>query len=309
MRIIPPFLFNLTWLIDTFLVKLFGNEEDEGNLNDGIWTLMIIWGVVAWIIALFILPVVFKEAFSISLKALFFLVVAGLSYGLAALPYFKALQHEQIENITPMYQVIPIFTYLLGVVFLKEIIPFYILLLIIWVVAIMSLFYVNFKTFRLNKKALILCSISALLYAISYVFFKVWWLAEWSFRVALFREHVGVFLVGLYFFFFRRTRRSTLRYFTTSWRKFSLLNLLNELFFIGWVIAVNYLWFSHYVVYVWILSGAIQPIMAFPMKYLAHRLNPKRYERDYSKQQLLIKVILLLLLLVWVGYISLNIGI
>lgn len=309
MRIIPPFLFNLTWLIDTFLVKLFGKEEDEWNLNDGIWTLMIIWGVVAWIIALFILPVVLKSAFSISFKALFFLIVAGLSYWLAALPYFKALQHEQIENITPMYQVIPIFTYLLGVVFLKEIIPFYILLLIIWVVVIMSLFYVNFKTFRLNKKALILCSISAFLYAISYVFFKVWWLAEWSFRVALFREHVGVFIVWIYFFLFRGTRKSTLKYFKTSWRKFSLLNLLNELFFIGWVIAVNYLWFSHYVVYVWILSGAIQPIMAFPMKYLAHRINPKWYERDYSKQQLFIKVILLLLLLVWVGYISLNIGI
>lgn len=309
MRIIPPFLFNLTWLIDTFLVKLFGKEEDDGTLHDGIWTLMIIWWIVAWIIALFILPVVFREAFSISFKALFFLIVAGLSYWIAALPYFKALQNEQIENITPMYQIIPIFTYLLGIVFLKEIIPFYVLLSIVWVVIVASLFYVNFWTFYLNKKALILCSISAFLYALSYVFFKVWWLAEWSFRVALFREHIGVFLVGLYFFFFRRTRHSTLKYFKTSWRKFSLLNLLNELFFIGWVISVNYLWFSHYVVYVWILSGAIQPIMAFPMKYLAHRINPKWYERDYSRKQILVKIILLILLLLGIIYISLNIGI
>ncbi len=309
MRILPPFLFNLTWLIDTFLVKLFGKEEDDWTLHDGIWTLMIVWWIVAWVIALIILPWVTKEAFSLSYKALLFLIIAGLSYGMAAFPYFKALQNEQIENITPMYQIVPVFTYLLGIVFLREIIPFPILLCILWIVIITSLFYVDFGTFHINKKALVLCSISALLYAISYVFFKVWWLAEWNFRVALFREHIGVFLVGLYFFFFRRTRRSTLKYFKTSWRKFSLLNLVNELFFIWWVISVNYLWFSHYVVYVWILSNAIQPMMAFPMKYLAYRIKPEWYEWNYSKKQLLVKAILVLVLLIGVWYISLHIGI
>jgi uncharacterized membrane protein len=216
MRFLPPFLFNLTGLIDTFLVKFFGKEQDEGILHDGTGTLMIIGGIVAGMIALVLLPRVCTQAFSLPWKALGFLLVGGISYGIAAFPYFKALNHEQIENITPMYQIIPLFTYLLGVLFLKEIVPLPILLCIIGVIIVSSLFYVNFSNFHLNKKALALCTLSALLYAISYVFFKVGGLAEGNFWVALFWEHIGVFLVGVYFFCSSRIRNSTRTFFQTA---------------------------------------------------------------------------------------------
>lgn len=307
MRLLAPFLFNLTGLIDTFLIKLFGKEEDSGDLHDGIGSLMIIWSLVAGIIALVLLPFVFGEAFVIWWKALCFLLLGGIAYGLAAWPYFKALQIEQIENITPVYQIIPLITYLLGVVFLKEIISPWILLAIIGVILVTALFYVDFSNFRFNKKAFFLCSLSAALYAISYVFFKVGGLSEWNFVVALFWEHVGVLLVGIYFFLSKKTRQSTITFFKESGRKFSFLNLLNELIFISGVMVFNYLSFSHYVVYVGIISNGIQPIIAFPMKYIAHRIKPERYDRKYTKKQLLTKVVLLALLFVGVGYISLQI--
>lgn len=307
MRIIPPFLFNLTGLIDTFLIKLFGKEEDNGDLHDGIWSLMIIWSLVAGFVALGLLPWVFGDAFSISWKALWFLLLGWIAYGLAAFPYFKALQIEQIENITPLYQIIPLITYILGVIFLKEIVSLWILFAIIAVILVTALFYVNFSNFHFNKKAFFLCVLSATLYAICYVFFKVGGLSEWNFLVALFWEHIWVLLVGIYFFLSKRTRNSTIIFFKESGRKFSFLNLLNELIFIWWVMIFNYLSFSHYVVYVGIISNGIQPILAFPMKYLAHLIKPERYDRSYTKKQLLIKILLLILLFVWVGYISLQI--
>lgn len=307
MRFFPPFLFNLTWLIDTFLIKLFGKEEDSGDLHDGIGSLMIIGSLVAGSIALVLLPFVFSEAFVIWWKALCFLLLGWIAYGLAAWPYFKALQIEQIENITPVYQIIPLITYLLGVIFLKEIISPWILLAIIGVILVTSLFYVDFLNFRFNKKAFFLCALSAGFYAVSYVFFKVGGLSEWSFMVALFWEHIWVLLVGIYFFLSKRTRNSTIAFFRESGRKFSFLNLFNELIFIAGVAINNYLGFSHYVVYVGIISSGIQPILAFPMKYIANLIKPERYDRKYTKTQLLTKVILLALLFVGVGYISLQI--
>ncbi len=307
MRFLPPFLFNLTGIIDTFLVKFFGKEEDEWMLHDGIGTLMIIGWCVAGLIAISFLPRVYTHAFSLSVKALIFLLVGWISYGIAAFPYFKALNHEQIENISPMYQIIPFFTYILGVVFLREIVSRQILLCIIGVIILTSLFYFNFSTFRLNKKALLLTSLSALLYSISFIFFKVGGLAEGNFLVALFWEHIGVFLVGFYFFLSNRTRNSTRIFLKTSWRKFSILNLFNELFFIVGIILLNYLSFSHYVVIVWILSNGIQPMLAFPMKYIAHRLKPQRYDRNYTRKQILTKAVLIIVLFAAVGYISLHI--
>ncbi len=307
MRLLAPFFFNLGGLIDTFLVKIFGKEEDSGDLNDGIGSLMIIGSVVAALIVLVLLPLVFGQAFSISWKAFWFLLLWWIAYGIAPFSYFKALQHEQIENITPVFQIIPLITYILWVVFLKEIVSPWILLSIVWTICVTALFYVNFSNFRFNKRAFFLCALSATLYAISYVFFKVGGVSEWNFLVALFWEHVGVVLVGVYFFLSKRTRQSTIKFFKESWRKFSVLNLFNELIFIAGVSINNYLSFSHYVVYVGIISNSIQPIMAFPMKYLAHLIKPERYDWKYTKKQLFTKVILLALLFAWVGYISLQI--
>jgi hypothetical protein len=47
--LIPPFLFALTGIIDTYLVHTLGAKQKEGTLKSSIATLMIIGGLVAFL--------------------------------------------------------------------------------------------------------------------------------------------------------------------------------------------------------------------------------------------------------------------
>lgn len=121
--LIPPILFNLTWLIDTFLVSKFWEEKENWTLESWIWTLMIIWWTIAGLVALWLFPFVYKDIFTIQRQSLLYLLAWGIAYGLAAFPYFKALEKEQIENILPMYQTVPLFAYIMRILLLWETIP------------------------------------------------------------------------------------------------------------------------------------------------------------------------------------------
>lgn len=306
--LIPPILFNLTWLIDTFLVTKFGEEKSNWTLESGIWTLMIIGGTVAWLVALWLLPFVYQDIFAIKRQPLCYLLAGGVAYGIGAYPYFKALEKEQIENIYPIYQTVPLFAYIIGFLLLWEIIPLRQIAAIIGIILVTALFYVDFKHFTFNKKAVFLCLTSVILYASSFVFFKKWWLAENNLWVSFFWEHIGVLLTGLRFFSKSSIRKTTIKYFKQAWRKFSILNIFNEMFFISGIILQNYISLHYLIVYMSVITNGGQVLLAFLMKYLAHRRNPKRYKRDYTRKSIIIKIVLAIIVLIGLFYISRFIG-
>jgi uncharacterized membrane protein len=110
--LLAPILFNATGLIDTFLTTKFKNHESDGLLADGTATLMIIGGIVALFVSVLIIPFYYDVLFSIDTRNIVYLLICGLVYGFAAFPYFKALHMERIENIIPILQTIPLFTYI-----------------------------------------------------------------------------------------------------------------------------------------------------------------------------------------------------
>lgn len=302
--LIPPILFNLTWLIDTFLVSKFWEEKGNGNLESWIWTLMIIWWTIAGFVALGLLPSVYQEIFTIQRQSLLYLLFWGIAYGVAAFPYFKALEREQVENILPMYQTVPLFAYILWVLFLWEIIPLRQIFIILWIILLTGLFYIDLKHFTFNKKAVGLCLISVILYAISFVFFKKGGLEEGNLGVSFFWEHIGVMITGLRFFSQSSIRKTTIKYFKQAWWKFSILNIFNEMFFITGIILQNYISLHYLIIYMSIITNGGQVLLWFLMKYLAHRRNPKRYERNYTKTAIVIKISLAIIVLIGLFYIS-----
>lgn len=302
--LIPPILFNLTWLIDTFLVSKFWEEKENWTLESWIWTLMIIWWTIAGLVALWLFPFVYKDIFTIQRQSLLYLLAWGIAYGLAAFPYFKALEKEQIENILPMYQTVPLFAYIMGILLLWETIPLRQVAIIIGIILVTGLFYLDLKHFKFNKKAILFCLVSVILYASSFVLFKKGWLAENNLWVSFFREHIGVLLTGLRFFSKSSIRKTTIKYFKQSWRKFSILNIFNEWFFISGIMLQNYISLHYLIVYMSVITNGGQVLLWFLMKYLAHRRNPKRYQRNYTKKSIMIKIALAVIVLIWLFYIS-----
>ena len=170
--LIAPLLFATTGVIDTYFTKVLTKKQNEGILSSSVATLMIIGGIVSLLFILVLFGIFRTEIFSISLTSIGSLMLSGAFRGLASIPYFKALKGEKIENITPFFQTIPIFTYGLANIVLKEQLTPLSIFLMLAIVVVSGLFMWDFKTRKINRKGILRMLLSSLLYAFFYVGFK-----------------------------------------------------------------------------------------------------------------------------------------
>jgi uncharacterized membrane protein len=91
---------------------------------------------------------------------------------LALYPYFRALQGEKIENITPAFQTISLFSYVFANLLIGERLGSLSVILMIGIIVATSLFMRNFSTKTINRKGIGRMLLSSLLYACSFVGFK-----------------------------------------------------------------------------------------------------------------------------------------
>ena len=290
--LLPPILFNLTGIIDTYLTKLLGKHQTLGNLKSSTGTLMIIGGLLALLVAIVLFCFLWTKVFTIGIQAIVSIVCAGVFYGFAAFPYFEALKGEKIENIIPMLQTIPIFTYIVGSIVLGESMSPISIILMIAIVSITILFSRNFQEKKFNYKGLVLVLASSLLYALCYVSFKFGGENVKNIRISYFREHMGVALISLAFLLKTKTRTTTFQFFRNSKVSFSLLNAGNEMSYIIGVLIINYLTLHFNIAFINTLSNGLQPILWFFMVFLAYKLLPNIYTRKYHKKELVWKFIL-----------------
>ena len=287
--ILPPILFNLNWIVDTYLTKLLGKQQKAGVLESSTETLMIIGGMLTFLAAIVLFCCLWTKVFTIGLPAILSITFAGIFYGFASFPYFEALKKEKIENIMPMYQTIPIFTYLVASLVLGETMSPLSILLMVVIVGITTLFSRNFKEKKFNNKGLVLILASALLYALCFVSFKFWGESVDNIRISYFREHIGVSLISLAFLLRTKTRTTTFQYFKQCWMKFTLLNAGNEVSYTIGIFFTNYLTLFFNVAFIETIIDGLQPVLGFLMVFLAYKLFPRIYVWKYSRKELLWK--------------------
>lgn len=288
--LLAPFVFNLSGLIDTYLTQLFWKDQLDGWLHSSTWTLMIIWWIVALIFLVFVGLFRYNYIFVIRWSALFHLVLSGMMFWLASFPYFESLKIDKIENIFPILQTIPLFTYLIANIVLGESMSLISIVIMILVVLVTGLFSRNISTGRLHIRSLLLVLLSSILYAISYVFFKIWWWEEVHLRVSYFWEHIWIALFCLLFLLSHKIRISTVRYFKNNGIWFSWLNIGNELLFIVGIIIVNYLSLQYPIAFVNTIVNWLQPLLWFIMVYIAYKIFPSIFEWEYSSKELSWKI-------------------
>ena len=170
--LIAPLLFATTGVIDTYFTKVLTKQQNEGILSSSVATLMIIGGIVSLLFVIVLFSIFRTEVFSVPFISIGSLLLSGTFWGLASIPYFKALKGEKIENITPFFQTIPIFTYgLANIVLGEQLTPFSIFLMVA-IVVVSGLFMWDFKTRKINWKGILRMFLSSLLYSFFYVGFK-----------------------------------------------------------------------------------------------------------------------------------------
>lgn len=194
------------------------------------------------------------------------LVAAGLLGAIAALFYFYALENEEATIVVSMYQLSPVFGYVLGLAFLGEKLATTQIigaLITILGVTILSFEFLEEKRVRIRGKTTMLMASAAFLFALGDVVYKGAASSEIPYAAAMFWVFVGYIIFGFGALVGVRKYRENLRAVVARKSATILaLNGLNEIFQTAALMCTAYALLLAPVALV-LTIDAYQPILVF----------------------------------------------
>ena len=167
--IFASFLWGITNHIDKFMIN--GVDESGSSVK----TLLVFSTLIAGLVFSPIWLIISNFSISISTTSLIAVLISSLVYILATYFYFIALDKNDASIVVVMFQMIPVFSYILALIFFKENLTTSQIIgsIIIILSAIIISFDFEEKNNKNKFKALLLITLSSLLYAIYFILFDV----------------------------------------------------------------------------------------------------------------------------------------
>lgn len=223
---------------------------------------------------------------------IFSLIAAGLLGAIAALFYFHALENEEATIVVSMYQLSPVFGYVLGLAFLGEKLATTQIigaLITILGVTILSFEFLEEKRVRIRGKMTALMASAAFLFALSDVVYKGAASNEIPYAAAIFWVFVGYIIFGFVALVGVRTYRENLRAVLAGKSATILaLNGLNETFQTAGVMCTAYALLLAPVALV-LTIDAYQPILVFAIGIFLTIFAPSLARETISLRHILHK--------------------
>ena len=184
-----PFLWSINNHIDKYLIDNYYRKVRAG-------TLMFLTAGVSALFSLVIF-LVKPEIINIPLQSIALVLSAGLLYFLAIFPYIFALLRDEASRVVPLFQVQPIFSYLLALVFLQESLSLHQLAAGLVIIAGAVLISLDLDDrFRLKKTVFGLMMLSTLFFSVEGFLFK-FVAVDVGFWSTAFYQYLGTALAGL----------------------------------------------------------------------------------------------------------------
>lgn len=283
--LIPPALWSATNHLDKYLISKYFRGGGVGALM-----------VFSSLIGIFILPFIafFNHGvFGVNPINAVLIILNGFIYILAVLPYFYAIQKDEASVTVPLFQLIPIFSFILAYFVLKEtLLPKQIIgsiLIVLGAVGI-SLEIGEGKTIRFKKEVFWLMALSSLLFAVNFLFFKFFALQE-SFWTTSFWEYVGLAIFAFLVMAFVKPYRKE---FVNVMKKNKLpvigLNGFNEIINIVAKLSFNFASLLTPITITWVVDG-LQPFFVFIYGIILTLFFPQLGTESLLKKHLVQKVI------------------
>jgi len=195
-------LYAVGFLIDKYLLDKYFKKRSIG-------TLLIFGGIFAGFTSLVVglrIPSVISGT---SLQNIVLMILGGVLISLYFFPYFSALAEDEASLVAPLFQLIPLFTLVLGYLFLGETLTRQQSIggAIILMGAI-GISYEYGRKFVLRKGLLYKMVFASLLYSIAALYFKYFAL-ETNFWSALFWGNIGTFLFAIVLFLVIKSYRQS----------------------------------------------------------------------------------------------------
>lgn len=295
--LIPPALWSATNHLDKYLIGKFFKGGGAGVLM-----------VFSSLIGLFLLPFIaflHPEVLVFSTKSIL-IAVNGFLYILAVLPYFYALDKDEASICVPLFQFVPVFSYVLAYFVLGETLSnnqlFGGLLIVVGAIGI-SLDLSDGKKVKFKREVFWLMTLSSLIFALNFLFFK-YFAIQSSFWFTSFWEYVGFAVFAFLLMVFVKSYRGQFITVMKTNRVIVLsINGANEIINIIAKVSFNFASLLTPITITWIVNG-FQPLFVFGYGVILTLLFPKIVKEDIGRKSLTQKM--LAILVMFIGMYFLN---
>ena len=284
LAIFASFLWASTNHIDKFLLN--GIDESWSSIK----TLIVFSTLVAWIVLLPVWLIICKFNVSINNISLISVLAASVIYILASYFYFKALEKNDASIIVIIFQLIPVFSYILALVFFKENLTAQ---QIIWsIVIILSAVLISIDFENKNHKSrlivLILMALSSLLFATNFFLFDIW-IRHSSYNSCAFWFQMGLLIQGIILMCIKSYMTTFLKAIKNNGKKYFSLNIINEAVNLIWNLLVNLANLTIPIALANVLNG-FQGWFTFIIGALWVKFLPKYFKENMNKKVVIQKV-------------------
>lgn len=288
---LSPLLWAVSNHIDKYILSKYLKSSSTGILA-------IFTGVVGFLFSLGILIFSNDHLFNINFFHAIIIILNGILLIIAFIPYYYALDGEDVSSVVPLYQTIPIFSFIIGFFLLGETIN--LMQIIAGVCIILGSVFISIDLsksgFHLRSRALLLMLLSSFLISIHFLVFKVIAIEE-TFWVTVFWEYLGTTIAAIFLLIFiSNYRKQFIIALRTNSLAVILITGINEVINIAAKLFAN---FATLLVPVFIvnLANGLQPMFVFLIGLILTIflpfINTEKISRKYLIQRIVAIVVLL----------------
>jgi len=288
LALIAPFLWAITNHIDKYLISKQLERIGVGSII-----------VFAAIVDLILIPVIIfiePTVLRIDLISILWVLASGMFFVYYLFPYYKALETDEASVVAPLFQMIPVVSYFVGLVFLHETLTDRQLLggLLIILASIGISLELKHKM-RLKTKTFFLMLLSSILIVAGAGIFKFVALEE-TFWSAIFWQNIGMIAASLLLLIKPSYRQQLKNLVVLRDKKLYLLMTFNELINIAAGMIISYSYLLAPLVLVQLVSS-IQPLFVFVLGILLTRLIPQFNSENTNPKILIQKFVFILIII------------
>jgi drug/metabolite transporter (DMT)-like permease len=287
--IIPSALFAVSNYLDKYLIERYFKDQGNGA--------MIIFSSLIGVAVLPFVLIFERGVFSLSPATTALMIGNGMLYVIALVPYLAAMRDDDASVAVPLWQLIPVFGYLLGYFFLGESLGSAQVLGGLVVIAGAFLLSLDLSDGwpTLRSRTLLLMAFSSLLMALNGVLFKLFALDS-SYGTTIFWDSTGLVVVGILYFIFSQTAREQfLSVLKMNTRGALALNTSNEVVNIIAMLILNYAFLLAPIALV-MLANAAQPVFVLALGVTLTLLFPQAISESLARRVLVPKILAILVL-------------
>ncbi len=283
-------LASLMWGITNHIDKhLISKISKNGDMKG----LIVFSSLVAGIILFPISLIITKCNVGIDILTSIIMFFSATFFLLGTALYFKALNKNDASLVTSMFQLIPVFGYFLGLIFLQESLTLKQIIggLIVIISSIAITFEFDNKKFDKDKiTALLFMGGSSLAYAIYFLLFRITTIDN-DFVVMTFWYQMGLAINGiLLIIFFKSFRKSFIEMAKDNGKKVFGFNVINEVLNLVANMLVNFAITLAPIALVLTLNG-LQPFFVFLIGLIGTLILPKIFNEKIAKKDIIQKVV------------------